>query len=196
VLMVLHFFKAKRYPPGVLIKSDPVQAMVQNVKAVCGNADGFAKEGYTFKPLATFRLSARVLGLKRYYGGPAAKVAPFDMAVGWGPMSDQAVLDQLKLSQGNRFYFYEWQNQPPLPKDEITSHSTNIHLIPSSEAMERAIKRIDPGDLVSLTGYLVEVNGPDIHGWHSSLSRTDSGNGACEILWLEKLEEMNAEDLK
>ena len=198
LLVAVKYCKTKRYPPGVLIKNDPHQTSVQNIRRVCGNDKGFEKSGYIYNPLASFRIQARVLGMKRYYSysGPAAIVAPYDLAVGWGPMSDQSVLDQLKISQGNRFYFYEWENQPPLPKAEITSHSTNIHLIPSDEAMERSLKRITAGDLVALSGYLVEVNGADIHGWRSSLSRTDSGNGACEILWVESVEQLNLEDLK
>ncbi len=29
-------------------------------------------------------------------------------------MSNDAVLAKLSISQGNRFYFYRWENEPPL----------------------------------------------------------------------------------
>jgi hypothetical protein len=37
-------------------------------------------------------------------------------------------------------------------------------------------------------GYLVEVRGRDGFRWRSSLTREDTGNGACELVWVEKLD--------
>jgi len=39
-------------------------------------------------------------------------------------------------------------------------------------------------DLVSLEGYLVEIAGPEGYHWRSSLSRDDTGGGACEVMWV------------
>jgi hypothetical protein len=44
--------------------------------------------------------------------------------------------------------------------------------------------------LIHLSGLLVEATGPEIGTWRSSLSRTDSGNGACELVWVEELEQI------
>jgi len=49
------------------------------------------------------------------------------------------------------------------------------------------------GALVHLSGELVQATGPQIGTWRSSLSRTDSGNGACELLYLEDLGLLSAE---
>lgn len=177
------FLREKKYPAGVLISKDPIQAEVN------GKSNAFIKGDYDLTPLAMFEIEARVLGVKHYYDA-MAKVAQFDLAAGWGPMSDQSILDQLEISQGNRFYFYEWPKSPPIPKDQIITHSTNIHLIPADSSIQWRIKWLRRGNLVRLKGFLVEVNGPDIKGWRSSLSRGDTGNGACEILWVESLEKM------
>jgi hypothetical protein len=40
---------------------------------------------------------------------------------------------------------------------------------------------------------LVEATGPHIGTWRSSLSRTDSGNGACELLYLEEMQLLSAD---
>ena len=47
-------------------------------------------------------------------------------------MSDQTVLDQLKISQSMRFYWYEYRMPPPIPQDEIMKHSANLHIIPAN----------------------------------------------------------------
>jgi hypothetical protein len=36
----------------------------------------------------------------------------------------------------------------------------------------------------------VQATGPGIGAWRSSLTRTDDGNGACELVWVEQLEDL------
>jgi len=43
------------------------------------------------------------------------------------------------------------------------------------------------GQIVALSGYLVRVQGPDGWHWNSSMTRSDSGNGACELVWVQDL---------
>ncbi len=105
-------------------------------------------------------------------------------------MSDQAVLDRLAISQAARFYYYEYQGVPTIPAEEIVAHSTNLHLIPSTAAIATRCKSLRVGQLIHLSGLLVEATGPGIERWRSSLSRTDRGNGACELVWVEELSEM------
>ncbi len=140
---------------------------------------------YHLKPLAHFSLDARILHRKLYGYDRSAKLVPVDLALGWGPMSDQAVLDRIKVSQSMRFYWYEYEMPPPIPKDQIISHSTNLHVIPATPAIGSFCKSLRQGELVHLDGELVEATGPEIGTWRSSVSRTDTGNGACELMLVE-----------
>ena len=169
------------YPPGVLVPTDPVQT------ETLPNDNPFEVGRFHLTPLAHFSLDARVLHRHTYHYDQQSALAPVDLAVGWGRMSDQAILDQLEISQSRRFFFYEWTRQPPLEPNEIVCHATNIHLIPSSEPLAGLCKSLRTGELIHLDGLLVEATGPGIGTWRSSLRRTDSGNGACELLWLEEL---------
>ena len=169
------------YPPGVLISADPIQT------DTTPNDIPFDHGKFHFRPLAHFSIDARVLHRKSYRYDRGATLVPVDLAVGWGPMSDQAVLDQLEISQASRFFYYEYQRQPPIPRAEIISHATNLHLIPSTEAVAAQCKSLRAGQLVHLSGLLVEATGEEIGTWRSSLSRTDSGKGACELVWVEEI---------
>lgn len=169
------------YPPGVLIAAEPVQ-----VDAL-PNDTAFDYGKFQLKPLARFALDARVLHRKIYRYDRAAALVPVDVAVGWGRMSDQAVLDQLQISQAARFFYYEYKGQPPIPREEIISHATNLHLIPSTKVVAVQCKSLRTGELVHLAGILVEATGGEIGSWRSSLTRTDSGKGACELVWVEEL---------
>jgi hypothetical protein len=42
--------------------------------------------------------------------------------------------------------------------------------------------------LVTVSGYLVDVRGANGFTWKTSLSRSDTGDGSCEIVWVERLE--------
>jgi hypothetical protein len=172
------------YPAGVLIDSEPAQAAMEDGEQIIEYGE------YHLKPLARFSLDARILHRKDYGYDRSAKLVPVDLAVGWGSMSDQAVLDKIKISQSMRFYWYEYQT-PPIPKDQIISHSTNLHVIPATPAIASFCKSLRQGDLVHLDGELVEATGPEIGTWRSSLSRTDTGNGACELMLVEACAKLN-----
>ena len=175
------------YPAGVLISSDPEQINLPS------DTPAFEQGTFHLKPLAVFSIDARVLHRKVYRYDNQAALVPVDLALGWGPMSDQRVLDQLTISQSGRFYWYEYR-QPPIPKDQIISHSTNVHIIPATSAIASRCKALRAGSLIHLGGDLVEATGPGIGSWRSSLSRTDSGNGACELMWVKEMSILTESD--
>jgi len=169
-----------RYPPGILIPEDPYQQLVSGTRT-------WKMGDYQVTALAEYRIRARVLHTESYWFDRGADLSPIDLAVGWGRMSDQSILDQLEFWQGQRWYRY-WPRKSafPLSQDEMNAHSANMHLIPANAEMKRALNSIRVGNLVDLEGYLVQVDGPDGFTWRSSLSRTDAGNGACELFRVEK----------
>jgi hypothetical protein len=167
------------YPPGVLIPLDPEQTDTADAPFTCGN--------FTLKPLAHLALDARLLRRKIYRFDHRSSLVPIDLALGWGPMSDQRVLDRINISQSMRFYWFEYKMPPPISKDDIISHSTNMHIIPSSSAIASRCKSLRTGALVHLDGDLVEATAPGQPAWRSSLTRTDTGNGACELIWLKEI---------
>jgi len=163
--------------PGILAAAAPVQ------QALDAPAPALSRAGAAIRPLAKFSLSARVLSRNDYRWDAGARLAPIDLALGWGRMSDSAVLDRIEISQGSRFYFWHVEAFP-IPEGEIIASSANMHLIPADDAIERAMRRTRAGDVVSFDGYLVEADWPNGGKWVSSMSRTDSGAGACELVWV------------
>lgn len=164
-------------PPGILIQGSPIQeALAQPLS--------FSKGDYTLQAVATFSLEARVLGRQDYHTDRGAALAPLDLALGWGRMSDSQVLAQLSISQSGRFYHYRWRGSPPIPPAEIVVSSANMHLIPANPQVERQLRKVRPGHLIRLKGYLVNAQADNFF-WKTSTTRQDSGNGACELIWVE-----------
>jgi hypothetical protein len=168
-----------RQAPGVLAAANPAQTAVSDVAS-------FEKGGYALKPLARYEIRARVLGKERYRFDAGADLVPYDIAVGWGRMSDTAVLDAIDISQDGRFYYWRTAAEP-IPLQEISLHSANMHLIGADKQVMKQIARLRPGQIVSLRGYLVEARHPNGFFWPTSLTRADTGGGACELMWVEDI---------
>lgn len=147
-------------------------------------ASAFSLNGYELTPRADFRITARVLGRKEYSSGRESELSPLDLALGWGPMSDDAVLDRISISQSNRFFF--WRTPEfPIPRREIERHASNMHMIPADETVADRLDDVDVGDVVTLKGKLVDVRADDGWKWRTSLTRDDTGKGACELFYVE-----------
>lgn len=182
LLLGVYFWSGREItrPAGVLVPEPPVQRQVSR-------SSFREKNGYRIALLASFDIRGRVIGAERYRFDRGAALSPVDLALGWGPMSDSHVLQQLSISQGGRFYSW-WAQSFPVPREIIETHSANMHMIPATDDIERRLKSIRAGNVVRIKGFLVEVTGQDGFRWKSSLTRTDTGAGACELIWVESLE--------
>ena len=127
-----------------------------------------------------------MLSREDYTFGTEAELSPTDLAVGWGPMSDEAILKKINISQGNRFYYWRVDSFP-IPQRQIETHSTNMHIIPANDSVKRQLSKVRQGQLVKIKGLLVEAKRADGWNWRSSLSREDTGNGACELMYVTDL---------
>jgi hypothetical protein len=83
-------------PPGRIAPDEPRQVDIQERTWHRGDA--------RFTALAQFDIRPRVLSKNRYHFDSEADLAPLDLALGWGPMSDSRIVDEFSISQGHRFY--------------------------------------------------------------------------------------------
>lgn len=168
-----------KQPPGIFAPDKPKQSKIMQPKT-------WDKNGYHFTALAKIDLRAKVLGKEKYNFDRESDIAPYDLALGWGKMSDQSLVDRLDINQRTRWYFWK-TDVYPIPRKEIEISSANMHIIPANDLVEDVLDDILVGEIILLEGYLVAVKADDGWKWKSSLSREDTGNGACEVVWVEKL---------
>jgi hypothetical protein len=181
VLACLWPGKGPAYPPGVLAPEEPEQRLI-------ASGEPWQVKEHTITPLADYHIRARVLGTERYWFDSSSALSPIDLFVGWGRMSDQAILDQLSYWARRRGAEYRPKGHDwPIPFDEINSHSANMHMIPADAEVLHALRNIQTGDIVDMRGYLIEARTSRGWRWRSSLSRTDTGEGACEVMWVTHL---------
>ena len=167
------------HPPGILVPEKPLQIDLQ--------PSLFMLEDYQLTRKASFEIRARVLSKEPYYLNRTAELAPIDLALGWGAMSDSSVLDRIDISQSARWYRTRYEFPSPIPDQQIIANSSNMHMIPAGKSIERSLKKLREGDIVLIRGFLVDVDHDSGWYWRSSMSRTDTGDGACELVFVEYL---------
>jgi hypothetical protein len=183
IIIVGYFFyteKVVTYPAGITAPDQPIQVNILEPKE-------WDLDDFHFKALAEYQITARVLSRNDFSLGNESEISPFDLALGWGQMSDQQIIDEIDITQRNRWYHWR-ADVLPIPSREISLNSANVHIIPKDEITEVKFDDVYKGSLIEMKGYLVEVTRNDGWRWKSSVKRDDTGGGSCELFWVEEIE--------
>jgi len=165
---------------GPIASADPQQTDSEGAQVT-------ALGRWRLKPRARYDITARILSREDYHFDLLADLIPEDLALGWGPMSDNRVLRAFKITQGARFYSWMPKQDLPIPRQDVIEHSANTHVIPADSAVRRQLKRLRVGQVVHLTGFLVDAVRDDGAYINTSLTRSDTGAGSCEVVLVEQV---------
>jgi hypothetical protein len=182
VVLGLWFYDTMRsvpQPPGILAPDAP------QVEPVTGKPQLFERNEHVLTALAHFSGKARILSLDRY-GDRAAKVAPLDIALGWGPMSDSATLKLVDVAQTKRGVLFQ-SFDPKLPDAQVAAHVLNLHVIAADADLRKRLGELRAGNVVRIEGWLVEAVAGDGWRWRGT-AHEGAPKMPATLLWLEKLE--------
>jgi hypothetical protein len=143
---------------------------------------------WTLTPRASYDITARILSREDYHFDAISDLVPEDLALGWGPMSDNRILEAFEITQGARFYSWRPTAKLPILRQEVIEHSANTHVIPADAGVRSQLARLRKGQVVHLEGVLVDAVRDDGSWMRTSLSRSDTGAGACEVMLVEHVE--------
>jgi hypothetical protein len=154
-------------------------------------------KGYTYvlMPRASYDISGLVVSQHRgdallniYHKQDPGNTK--DVCVVWGDNITNGSYLKMEYSSEEFSCYYTWSSvvTPPFSPERMS----NTHLIPASDLIAEQIARIHIGDQIRMKGLLVDYRVADKHGHtiftrRTSLTRTDTGNGACEILYVTEL---------
>ena len=143
-----------------------------------------------FKPIAQYKISAVILSKKKYFTDWTSIISPLDFALGWGDVAKSENLEHIEVRQTMRWYRYRFDNECAITQNYISTHSSNHHIIPANDNIRKAVLFAKKNDKIVLEGFLVNVSGKYKGGnvtWRSSNSRTDTGDGSCEIMYVTSI---------
>ena len=173
--------RAVHPPDGQIAPYDPQQTNVDDATIVrLGH--------WQLKQRAHYDITARILSREDYRFDPLAALIPEDLALGWGPMSDNRLLKDFEITQSARFYSWRPRGALPIARQEVIEHSANTHVIPANDTVRAQLKRLRVGQLIHLRGTLVDGVRDDGAYVNTSLTRSDSGAGSCEIVLVDLVE--------
>lgn len=154
----------------------------------------YKQDNFLIKPKQRYQITARILKKKSYSSfSQTSEILPVDFVLGWNIMSNQETLEknQITISQGNRFYFWRIPNFNGIKREDIEHNSANVHIGSINEDVQNKIDDLSENDLVYFEGFLVDViDTSNNYRFISSLSRTDTGPGACEVFLVSNLEKI------
>ena len=173
---------------GIDAGSDPVQRDAVPFQTSIDFSDGSAM----LTSNTSYSISARVESATAYHDAVSIAI-PYDLLLSWGQLGDRKLAGQLSWTQSDRHGTVSGSlgaGAIDLSREYVISHISNNHIIPADNNIRQALTTVRPGDLVRIDGRLVDVritvNGT-MYSADTSKSRTDQGDGACEIIYAQHL---------
>lgn len=184
-------------PPEKLVAQldgEPKQASV-NRPAFSTSVEGVA---YRIQPRFSYDISALVVSLHHSdtwwdYAHKAWEdhINLMDLCVVWGGSARRGAYRDISFSNNQWECHWSTSSQQAWAAFDQTEVSNN-HMVTDDPAIAKALREIRIGDQVRVQGYLVDYttlkNGVPAGTRVTSTVRTDTGNGACEVLYVESLE--------
>ncbi|HPN31316.1 MAG TPA: hypothetical protein PKY81_10190 [bacterium] len=179
---------AKRFDPS----GEPVQKELKRIKVL----RKVSYDGIDFIVSTKYRyeITALLKSSEKYYLGWESEFSPVDFCLVWGKLSEKYIDKTIKYEQSSRWYFYRYDGDCQASSEYISSHSSNNHIIPATENLKNLLTSRLTNKIIYLKGYLVNIDGNKNgakYWWRSSLSREDSGEGACEVFYVTRAEVNN-----
>ena len=174
-------------PTPIDVSQPPEQGAIESPEPFRISDGGWE---FVITPMASYVLRGIVVSRENYGFGWNGRLSPCDVAMAWGDLAKDDAWRKLDWSQDGRWYFWHWSGAQPFPNATVVQNSSNTHIVPADANLKRAARSLGEGDIAELTGELIRVegrNGAERVTWKSSLSRGDTGDGSCELLYLRRL---------
>ncbi len=193
LVLLVSCWKRNDLPDQLLAESslwrDPSQVAVSEGSFNI-NAGG---ESYEVQPLYEYDLYGLVVSYQHHN-------AKFGLHKSWGDhlnVADFCVVwgDNVKTAKLNKLNFWNGQFTCNVETRDMaawnsfnTDQLSNNHLITTSDLVRDTLNNVNIGDQIRIRGSLVNYKYPHGGQRNTSITRTDSGNGACETIYVEQVD--------
>jgi len=156
-----HEAQAPRPADGVLVGAAPRWGV-----ASIGNHAAYMPLGHNQAlPVGALDITGRVLARKTYPSEGFGDQLTLDLVLGWGPMSDNRVLDQLAIVQQDRSMQIEPGAGFSLKLAEAYASAINISIHSDYFDNRPILESIRPGDVVRMVGWTLRLRDQQGKTW-------------------------------
>ncbi len=173
------------------VQAEPLQQMVARpaFDAHAGKVD------YKVSPVADYEISGLVVSRHDadawwdwMHAAANDHLNVVDLCLVWGASAVSGAYEKTSFSSGQFICYYESRDADALAPANVRAVSNN-HLLTANPAIARQLRKVRVGDQVTLRGQLVSYS--HSAGFEfmrgTSTTRDDTGNGACETLFVQDL---------
>jgi len=191
---IISFFMTQGMPSEKQIRSELYQEPIQNIKEYKPFRVDYEGGSSNITPIADYELWGVVVS----HNDPSVwyrfdithdkkSLDTRDICVGWGENLRRD--GYRKMSFFNNDYTCNYEYNKDVSYFNPAQFSNN-HLITDKSTIRSQIAKINTGDQIHIKGRLVNYSEDRWNGWYrnSSTNRTDEGNGACEIIFVDSIE--------
>jgi len=158
---------------------DPAQTPTQRPSFIVKVED----QTHHVKPLHNYRIAGMVVSCgfsKNMAAHRNDDLNIMDAGIIWGSNLNPSIYKKIAFDNDGVWLRAKTKDQAVWERLDQERLSNN-HLLCTDPQLKKRIKAIKRGDVVSIKGSLVSYSGRG-----SSVNRTDSGDGACETIWVDE----------
>jgi hypothetical protein len=194
---------ASRRAEGLPLPARHLAASLREPRQTATRREPFAVEAegitYRVEPIHDYEISGLVVSEHVSHswwrpGGYHERARDFlnvkDICVLWGPNLRPGVYDRIDYESGE-YTCYARPRSAAAARGFDPTALANNHLISDDPAVRRLLRRIRRGDQVRIRGHLAAYahrQGPRGYRRGTSVRRDDTGNGACETIYVTEAE--------
>ncbi len=176
---------AKEPAQRLLEESDPLAAPIY-LK--------FEKQLYTLYPRAQYSIEGLIVSQHRSdslfdlaHARSGDTLNSRDICTVWGRNLTAGVYRDVDFWSGDWTCYFQWTS-PEVGASFKFDEISNTHVLAKDPVIRAKIDELEIGDEYKMSGRLVDYEQAFGGRRNSSLNRTDTGNGACEVMYVESIE--------
>ena len=148
---------------------------------------------YTVAPEYEYDLTGMVVSFRHHEGNSRMHqrsndyLNMLDVCVIWGDNTKNPRLNKISFWNGIFTCNVKTRDSVAWSRFDVEKLSNN-HLLSVDDAIRDKVRSIKVGDMIRFKGYLSSYRSPGIPGRGTSTTRKDTGDGACETVFVESFE--------
>ena len=193
VWLLVSFWNRNDLPRDVDFRPE-VLAEPQQTATRAGPFDAnFEGVSYLVEPEYDYDLAGMVVSFRHHDGKSRMHFRAndhlnmLDVCVVWGDTATSRLLHKIKFWNGIFTCNFQTRNQAAWDAFDVHQISNN-HLISDDEFIRDQVRDIRIGDQIRVRGYLASYSNEGGGKRGTSTTRTDTGDGACETLYVESFD--------
>ncbi len=195
LLLVIAFAQKDQLPDHTQLLPALKQNPLQTITPQKPFTFAYRGEQYAIEPVAEYELWGMVVTHNDITGitdimHTKDSVDIKDICLIWGNNIRNSDYQKMQFSSGDFICYFQYPSGVSFQFDEIS----NNHLLADNEAVRDVIHNTRIGDQIHLRGQLINYHWLSKPNWlrRTSTTRNDTGNGACEVVFVKEFEVLKA----